>query len=161
MRELPLSRERALTMLLEADSTDEYWKEWRSFCVCVLLYETLNLDWWPFVATPYGYRWSSEGISTTGFTIRYIITALDWCRRSEANNTTAFLRRNLSSRPQHIKDTCYMAFVRPQLEYTAAVWDPYTNNNTANLEGVWSWLGVGNWECFCVFLKSCRMLTSS
>ena len=54
----------------------------------------------------------------------------------KANNTTAFLRRNLSSCPQHIKDTCYKTFVRPQLEYAATVWDPHTDTNITKLEGV-------------------------
>ena len=52
----------------------------------------------------------------------------------EANNTTAFLRRNLSNCPQHNKDTCYKTFVRPQLEYAATVWDPHTDINIAKLE---------------------------
>ena len=53
----------------------------------------------------------------------------------KANNTTAFLRRNLSNCPQHIKDTCYKTFVRPQLEYAATVWDPHTDINITKLEG--------------------------
>ena len=31
----------------------------------------------------------------------------------KANNMNAFLCRNLSSCPQHIKETCYKTFVRP------------------------------------------------
>ena len=53
----------------------------------------------------------------------------------KANNTTAFLRRNLSNCPQHIKDTCYKTFVWPQLEYAATIWDPHTGINIAKLEG--------------------------
>ena len=46
----------------------------------------------------------------------------------KANNTTAFLRRNLSKCPKNIKDTCYKTFVRPQVEYAATVWDPHTTD---------------------------------
>ena len=53
----------------------------------------------------------------------------------KANNTTAFLHRNLSNCPQHTKDTCYKTFVRPQLEYAATVWDPHMDINIAKLEG--------------------------
>ena len=53
----------------------------------------------------------------------------------KANNTTAFLRRNLSSRPQHIEETYYKTFVRHQLEYAATDWYPYTDINIAKLEG--------------------------
>ena len=31
--------------------------------------------------------------------------------------------------------TCYKTFVRPQLEYTATVWDTFTDINIAELEG--------------------------
>ena len=54
----------------------------------------------------------------------------------KANNTTVFLHRNPSSCPQHIKETCYKTFVRPQLEYAATDWDPHTDINIAKLEGV-------------------------
>ena len=53
----------------------------------------------------------------------------------KANDTTAFLRRNLSNCPQHIKDTCYKTFARHQLEYAATVWSPHTEINIAKLEG--------------------------
>ena len=52
----------------------------------------------------------------------------------KANNTTAFLHRNLSNSPQHIKDNCYKTFVRPQLEYAATVWAPHTDINIGKLE---------------------------
>ena len=44
----------------------------------------------------------------------------------QANNTTAFLWRNLSMCPRKVKDTCYKTFVKPQVEYAATVWDPHT-----------------------------------
>ena len=54
----------------------------------------------------------------------------------KANNTTAFLRRNLSSCPATIKDQCYKTFVRPQVEYAATVWDPHAQNNIQKIEAV-------------------------
>ena len=54
----------------------------------------------------------------------------------KANNTTAFLRRNLSTCPRKVKDTCYRTFVRPQVEYVATVWDPYTTYNIRKVEAV-------------------------
>ena len=64
-----------------------------------------------------------------------MVTSMVHTVTKKANNTTAFLRRNLSNCPQHIKDTCYKTFVRPQLEYAATVWDPHTDINIAKLEG--------------------------
>ncbi|XP_062578982.1 uncharacterized protein LOC134240892 [Saccostrea cucullata] len=54
----------------------------------------------------------------------------------KANNTTAFLRRNLSSCPSNIKDKCYKTLVRPQVEYASTVWDPHTKKNIDKLEAV-------------------------
>ena len=53
-----------------------------------------------------------------------------------ANNSLAFLRRNLTTCPQYIKAQCYKTLVRPILEYAAPVWDPHTNNNINQLEAV-------------------------
>ena len=54
----------------------------------------------------------------------------------KANNTTAFLRRNLSSCPADVKSTCYKTLVRPQLEYAATVWDPWTQTDISKIEAV-------------------------
>ena len=54
----------------------------------------------------------------------------------KANNTTAFLHRNLSSCPKHVKVSCYRTFARPQVEYGATVWDRHTTVNIIKLEGV-------------------------
>ena len=43
----------------------------------------------------------------------------------KANNTLAFIRRNLTNCPPHIKEQCYTTLVRPILEYGSAVWDPH------------------------------------
>ena len=40
----------------------------------------------------------------------------------KADQTTAFLRRNLSSCPKDVKAKCYKSIVRPQLEYASTVW---------------------------------------
>ena len=54
----------------------------------------------------------------------------------KANQTTAFLRRNLSSCPKDVKAKCYMSIVRPQLEYALMVWDPVTKSSMAKVESV-------------------------
>ena len=63
-----------------------------------------------------------------------IDTKLSWGHHTnamtkKANNTIAFLRRNLSSCPRQIRATCYKSLVRPQLEYASTVWD-HTNKTT-------------------------------
>ena len=54
----------------------------------------------------------------------------------KANQTIAFLRRNLSSCPKDVKAKCYKSIVRPQLEYASTVWDPVTKSNIAKVESV-------------------------
>lgn len=53
-----------------------------------------------------------------------------------ANNSLAFLRRNLPSCPQDIKAQCYKTLVRPTLEYASTAWDPHTQANIKQLETV-------------------------
>ena len=53
-----------------------------------------------------------------------------------ANQTTAFLRRNLPSCSKDVKAKCYKYLVRPQLEYAATCWDRYTKTNSAKVEAV-------------------------
>ena len=52
------------------------------------------------------------------------------------NGTLAFLKRNLSKAPEHIKNKCYTTLVRPKLEYACAVWDPHCKNHTNSLEQI-------------------------
>ena len=43
---------------------------------------------------------------------------------AQANRTLGFLRRNLHSCPQEVKETAYKRLVRLVLEYGSSVWDP-------------------------------------
>ena len=54
---------------------------------------------------------------------------------SKANRTLGFLRRNLFSCPQDVKEAAY-SMVRPILEYGSTVWDPHCNGLNDELENV-------------------------
>ena len=56
-----------------------------------------------------------------------------WLKR--ANQTTAFLRRNLSC-SRDVKAKCYKSLVRLQMDYASTTWDPYTKTNAAKIEAV-------------------------
>ena len=43
---------------------------------------------------------------------------------TKANRTLGFLRRNLYSCPQEVKEAAYKGLVRPVLDYASSVWDP-------------------------------------
>ena len=53
----------------------------------------------------------------------------------KANNTLAFLRRNLKYYLRQLKSTAYTTLTRAGLEYSVAVWDPY-KKETDKLEKV-------------------------
>ncbi len=54
----------------------------------------------------------------------------------KANNTLAFLQRNLKSCPPKLKETAYISLVRSVMEYSATIWDPYLVKDINLLERV-------------------------
>ena len=77
-----------------------------------------------------------ESIKYLGVTIT---SDLKWNSRirnvcSKANRTLGFLRRNLFSCPQDVKEAAYKTLVRPILEYGSTVWDPLCNGLNDELE---------------------------
>ena len=71
----------------------------------------------------------------------HILADLKWsthisniCKR--AGSTLDFLRRNLRKCPQECRRLAYISLIRPLLEYSAAVWDPYLKQDIDCLETV-------------------------
>ena len=56
--------------------------------------------------------------------------------RAKATNTLGIIRRNLGPCSQNIKLQAYQTLVRPQLEYAAMAWNPYTSRDIKSLESV-------------------------
>ena len=44
---------------------------------------------------------------------------------TKANRALGFLRRNLYSCPQEVKEAAYKGLMRPVLDYGSSVWDPH------------------------------------
>ncbi|KAL8614243.1 hypothetical protein ACOMHN_026460 [Nucella lapillus] len=55
---------------------------------------------------------------------------------TKANQVLGFLRRNLKISSPSIKAKAYKTFVRPLLEYSASVWDPYEKQHKVKLENI-------------------------
>ena len=55
---------------------------------------------------------------------------------SKANRTLGFVMRNLHQCPQDIKVSVYKTLVRPLVEYSSSVWEPYTKRLINKLESV-------------------------
>jgi len=55
---------------------------------------------------------------------------------AKANNTLRFIKRNVKTRNQTLKETAYKTYVRPQLEYCAAIWHPWQANLCYTVERV-------------------------
>ena len=53
---------------------------------------------------------------------------------TKANRTLGFLRRNLFSCPQDVREAAYKGLVRPILEYGSSVWDPHYEGLIDDLE---------------------------
>ena len=48
---------------------------------------------------------------------------------ASANQAQGMLSRNIKKAPQQTKINAVNALVRPRVEYSASVWDPYTQEN--------------------------------
>ena len=69
---------------------------------------------------------------------------------TKANRTLWFLRRNLYSCPQEVKEAAYKGFVRPVLGYGSTVWDPSGVGLQEELETVQKHAArfvTGNFNC--------------
>ena len=55
---------------------------------------------------------------------------------NKASRTLNFLKRNLSSCSQIVKESAYFTIVRPILEYASVVWDPYQQVYINSLEKI-------------------------
>lgn len=47
---------------------------------------------------------------------------------SKANRSLGLIKRNIKAKSPKVRSTCYQTLVRPQLEYAACAWDPYTKD---------------------------------
>ena len=53
---------------------------------------------------------------------------------SKLNSTLGFIKRNKKIENVTVRETAYNTLVRPQLEYVAPIWNPYTKRKTFQLE---------------------------
>jgi hypothetical protein len=54
----------------------------------------------------------------------------------KANSTLGFLRRNLKRCPSSCRRNAYLALVRPLMEYSSTIWDPYQKQDIDRLERI-------------------------
>lgn len=55
---------------------------------------------------------------------------------TNANKSLGFIKRNISTNNQKVKELAYKTLVRPQVEYASTVWNPYTKTNIHKVEMV-------------------------
>ena len=72
---------------------------------------------------------------------RNISDDLTWSRHinqtaAKGNNTLKFIKRNIQTHNSKIKETAYKTYVRPLLEYSSSVWDPWQKKYIKSLEMV-------------------------
>lgn len=52
----------------------------------------------------------------------------------KANRTLGFVKRNIKTKNQSVKELAYKTLVRPQVEYASTVWSPFTKQNIQKVE---------------------------
>ena len=70
-----------------------------------------------------------------------ITSDLSWSKhivniKNKASRTLGLIRRNLGPCDPSVKEKAYQSLVRPQVEYAASVWSPYTERDITKLESV-------------------------
>ena len=55
---------------------------------------------------------------------------------TSAGKTLGFLRRNIKTRREDIRQCAYKTLVRPQVEYASTVWSPFTQRDIRKVEMV-------------------------
>ena len=53
---------------------------------------------------------------------------------SRANQHLGYLRRNLQGSPYKLRETAYLTWIRPSLEYCGAIWEPSCKEGIESLE---------------------------
>ena len=73
-----------------------------------------------------------------GFDIRSNISWTSHIDRVVGNASRSFgyIRRNIKSKNQEVRESVYNTLVRPLLEYASAVWDPHTKDQISKIEMV-------------------------
>ena len=52
----------------------------------------------------------------------------------KANRTLGFIKRNVKTKNEQVKELAYKTLVRPQVEYASSVWTPHTKENILKIE---------------------------
>ena len=78
-------------------------------------------------------------LSTSGSTLQVTFVGINKhidniCSR--ANSSRGFIRRNVNIGNPRVKGLAYQSYVRPVLEYSPTVWDPYTVGSIKKIESV-------------------------
>ena len=55
---------------------------------------------------------------------------------TKAHQTLGFVKRNVKTKNQSVKELAYKTFGRPKVEYASIVWSPYTKKNIDQIEMV-------------------------
>ena len=94
------------------------------------------------IATPYNLRGHQlEIVDHATYLGVEIADDLSWKKhvtkvKNKATKTLGFVRRNVTTSSIKAKTLAYQSLVRPQLEYSATVWHPHTEDLTKTLEMV-------------------------
>lgn len=71
----------------------------------------------------------------------HVTSNLSWTKHietisAEASRTLGYIKRNIKLGPPHLRQLAYETYVRPKLEYAAAIWNPNQQYLTNHLEAI-------------------------
>ena len=95
----------------------------------------------PFKSTYKLHGQTLETVSDAKYLGVNISSDLNWNKHvqnvtTSASKTLNFIKRNIPTKQQNIREFAYKTLVRPQLEYCSSVWSPHTQSNIHKIEMV-------------------------
>ena len=82
-----------------------------------------------------------ESVDSANYLSVTISQDLNWKKHinnitGKANRTLGFIKRNVKTKNESVKELAYKTLVRPQVEYASTIWSPHTKQNTQKIEMV-------------------------
>ena len=111
----------ACHMVLPGEAWDSSWCGLAGWHVYGMAWRAWHCLWYGLAGLAWYMVWSG-GHGTITSDLRWNTHVSNVC--TKANRTLGFLRRNLYSCPQEVKEAAYKGLVRPVLDYGSSVWYP-------------------------------------
>ena len=136
------SHEAANTLQADLDTLQEWELTWDmefNPCKCQVMHITKSRA--PFQSQYTFHGQTLESVDSAKYLGVTISQDLNWNKHinnitGKANRTLGFIKRNVKTKNESVKELAYKTLVRPQVEYASTIWSPHTKQNTQKIEMV-------------------------